>query len=116
MMDVDLGDLIDYLGQSRRHALDHPLHRERHEPPQVHVRGAGIRPRQADRRLQGRTLPRFGAGGRLPHRSAWLARTSVYDAAFERAGIVRVERITRSSPPLSCWLASDCRRGPAWGS
>ena len=68
MLDVDLGDLIDYLAQSRRHAVDHPLRREHHQPAQVHVGGARVHARQADRGLQGGAVPGLRAGHRVAHR------------------------------------------------
>jgi acetyltransferase len=92
MLDVDLGDLIDYLGHDgRTRAI--VLYVENITDPRKFMSAA---------RAFSRTKPivaykagRFPASAKatVSHTGAMAGEDSVYDAAFERAGIVRVTRI-----------------------
>ena len=98
------------------HALDHPVHRERHEPAQVHVRRARVRPRQADRGLQGRALrpPRRRPRSRTPER--WPGRTASTTPPSSGPGSSGWTASRTCSPRPSCWRASGAPRGRGWRS
>jgi len=66
MIDVDFGDMLDYLANDP-HTRYPPLHRIRHKCPAVHVRGARGRPHEAGHRGQGGPLRRGRPGGGLAH-------------------------------------------------
>ena len=92
MMDVDLGDMIDYLGQSpgTRSII---LYVENVTNPRKFMSAA--RAFALGKPIVAYKAGRFAASAkprsRTPERMA--GEDSVYDAAFERAGIVRVDRI-----------------------
>jgi acetyltransferase len=92
MLDVDLGDVIDYLGQDA-HTRSIIVHIETVTEPRKFMSAA---------RAFARGKPiivykagRFAASARaaISHTGAMIGEDDVYDAAFRRAGLVRVERI-----------------------
>ena len=92
MMDVDLGDLIDYLGHSRgtRSII---LYVENVTNPRKFMSAARAFAR--GKPIVAYKAGRFPASAKatVSHTGAMAGEDSVYDAAFERAGIVRVDRI-----------------------
>ena len=92
MLDIDLGDVIDYLGQDRQtHSIF--LYVESVTDPRKFMSAS---------RAAARSKPiivyksgRFGASAKaaVSHTGAMVGEDDVYDAAFRRAGLVRVERI-----------------------
>ena len=92
MMDVDLGDMIDYLGQSpgTRSII---LYVENVTNPRKFMSAARAFAR--GKPIVAYKAGRFAASAKatVSHTGAMAGEDSVYDAAFERAGIVRVDRI-----------------------
>jgi acetyltransferase len=92
MLDVDLGDVIDYLGQSpATHSII--LYVETVTNPRKFMSAARAFAR--GKPLVAYKAGRFPASAQasISHTGAMAGEDSVYDAAFERAGIVRVDRI-----------------------
>ncbi len=91
-MDVDLGDMIDYLGQSpgTRSII---LYVENVTNPRKFMSAARAFAR--GKPIVAYKAGRFAASAKatVSHTGAMAGEDSVYDAAFERAGIVRVDRI-----------------------
>ena len=92
MLDIDLGDLIDYLGQDTQ-TRSIFLYIETVTEPRKFMSAA---------RAFARSKPiivykagRFAASAKaaVSHTGAMAGEDAVYDAAFRRAGLVRVERI-----------------------
>jgi acetyltransferase len=92
MLDVDLGDVIDYLGQDA-HTRSIIVYIETVTEPRKFMSAA---------RAFARSKPiivykagRFAASAKaaVSHTGAMVGQDDVYDAAFRRAGIVRVERM-----------------------
>ncbi len=92
MLDVDLGDVIDYLGQDA-HTRSIIVYIETVTEPRKFMSAA---------RAFARSKPiivykagRFAASAKAAasHTGAMVGEDAVYDAAFRRAGLVRVERI-----------------------
>jgi len=92
MLDIDLGDLIDYLGQDAQ-TRSIFLYIETVTEPRKFMSAA---------RAFARSKPiivykagRFAASAKaaVSHTGAMAGEDAVYDAAFRRAGLVRVERI-----------------------
>ncbi len=92
MLDVDLGDVIDYLGQDGR-TRSIILYVESVTDPRKFMSAA---------RAFARSKPiivckagRFAASAKaaVSHTGAMVGEDAVYDAAFRRAGLVRVQRI-----------------------
>jgi acetyltransferase len=92
MMDVDLGDMIDYLGQSRG-TRSIMLYVENVTNPRKFMSAARAFARSKP--IVAYKAGRFPASAKatVSHTGAMAGEDSVYDAAFERAGIVRVDRI-----------------------
>ncbi len=92
MMDVDLGDMIDYLGRSpgTRSII---LYIENVTNPRKFMSAARAFAR--GKPIVAYKAGRFAASAKatVSHTGAMAGEDSVYDAAFERAGIVRVDRI-----------------------
>ena len=92
MLDVDLGDLIDYLGQSRgtRSII---LYLETITDPRKFMSAARAFAR--NKPIVAYKAGRFPASAQatVSHTGAMAGEDGAYDAAFERAGIVRVDRI-----------------------
>ena len=92
MMDVDLGDLIDYLGhRPGTHSII--LYVENVTNPRKFMSAARAFAR--GKPIVAYKAGRFPASAKatVSHTGAMAGEDSVYDAAFERAGIVRVDRI-----------------------
>jgi acetyltransferase len=92
MLDVDLGDLIDYLAQSRgtRSII---LYLESITDPRKFMSAARAFARAKP--IVAYKAGRFAASAQatVSHTGAMVGEDGAYDAAFERAGIVRVNRI-----------------------
>ena len=73
-----------------RHPRDPALCRGHHPRPQVHVGGARRGAGQAGAGAEGRAFARRARGQRPRTPACWPAATRVYDAAFRRAGMLRV--------------------------
>ena len=107
MLDIDLGDVIDYLGQDRQ-TRSIILYIESVTEPRKFMSAA---------RAFARSKPiivykagRFAASAKaaVSHTGAMAGEDAVYEAAFRRAGLVRVEQnrgCVRDAP--SCSRASD---------
>ena len=116
MLDVDFGDLIDYFGEDEQtdSIILYIESISRRAP--VHDRGARLRAHQADRRLQGRALPRVGAGRRLAHRRAGLARTRSTTRPSSAPASRGSSRSATSSTAPSWWAATSGPPGRGWPS
>ena len=92
MLDVDFGDLIDHLARGRPHARAHPLRRVGHRRAQVHV---GARAFARAKPIVAYKAGRFAASAQaaVSHTGAMAGADDVYEAAFRRGGIVRVDEI-----------------------
>ncbi len=92
MLDVDLGDLIDYLAQSPR-TRSIILYVEAITNPRKFMSAARAFTRSKP--IVAYKAGRFPASAQatVSHTGAMAGEDDAYDAAFERAGIVRVDRI-----------------------
>ena len=88
-IDVDFGDLLDYFAVDRGTRAILLYIESIKDAAQVHVGGARRGARQARRRHQVRP-PRAGRQPRATHTGALAGSDAVYDAAFRRAGMLRV--------------------------
>ena len=89
-IDVDFADLLDYFAHGSRYARDPALYRIDQGCAQIHVGGARRGARQAGAGRQDPGATRQGAKAALTHTGALAGSDAVYDAAFRRAGLLRV--------------------------